>query len=396
MKIKIFSILFLIIFSNCSKNTKTPVSSPETIVLNKRLDSIFSLSNLAGISVVVVNDEGTLFQKSLGYADVDSKTAYTDNTIQSIASVSKTLIAVAVMKALDEGKVDLDEDINTYLPFKVKHPLHPDTPITLRHLSSHTSGILDDEVYDFSYVLKNPNEDFSYLPEGVREYVESLRDNVDVDESIFLENALSVDGAIYDSGTFSEEKPGEVYEYTNIGATLAAFVIESAVGVRYEEYTKQMIFNPLNMSASGWNTSEINANELATLYLSKEIPSPAYSLITRADGGLLTSTTDFSKFITEMLRGSMNRGTLLTKDSYDIMFDRNDFDGQGVGILWDINTSNVISHNGGDPGVITNLEIYPEKNVAIYMQTNTSSDVGEDIRPDINAIWEELLQQEWK
>ncbi|MFK7812105.1 MAG: serine hydrolase domain-containing protein [Maribacter sp.] len=396
MKIRIVTILFLIVFLSCSKNTTTPISSPETIVLNKRLDSIFALSNLSGISFVVVNDEGALFQKSLGYADLASKKKYTDNTIQMIASVSKTLIAVAVMKALDEGKVELDEDINTYLPFEVKHPLYPDTPITLRHLSSHTSGILDDEVYDFSYVLKNPNADFSYLPEGVREYVESLRENVDIDESVFLENALSVDGAIYDTDTFSEEKPGEVYDYSNIASTLAAFVVESAVGVPYEAYTKQMIFDPLNMTAFGWNTTEINTADLATLYLSKEIPAPEYSLVTKADGGFLTSTTDFSKFMTEMLKGSTNRGVILSKDSFNTMFARIGISGQGVGIFWDINAEGNPSHNGGDPGVMTNLEIYPQRNIAIYMQTNTSSDIGEDIRPYINAMWAELLRQEWK
>lgn len=396
MRSKALSILCVIIFSCCSKNTTTPVSSPDTIVLNKRLDSIYLKSNLPGISVVVVNDEGILYQKSMGFENLDAKTAYTHKTAQPIGSVSKTLIAFTLMKAVEDGKVTLDKDINTYLPFEVKHPLFPDTPITLRHLSSHTSGILDDEVYDYSYVLKNPNQDFSYLPEGVREYVESLRDNQDIDDSVFLENALATDGIIYDEDSFSEEKPGDVYEYTNIGASLAAFVIENAVGMTYEEYTKQVILNPLNMTGAGWSPTEVNSLDLATLYLSKEISSPEYSLVTKADGGFITSTTDFANFLTEMLRGSMNRGTLLSKDSYNTMFDRNVFSGQGVGVFWDINGTDVISHNGADPGVLTNAEIYPMDNVAMYMQTNVSADVGEDIRPYVNAMWEELLKQEWK
>ena len=77
---------------------------------------------------------------------------FTPNTIMNVGSIAKPFTGVAMMRAVQEGKLSLDEDINTYLPFRVVNPHRPDEMITLRHLATHTSGITDRwEVYAGAY-----------------------------------------------------------------------------------------------------------------------------------------------------------------------------------------------------------------------------------------------------
>ncbi len=363
--------------------------------LEKKLDSIFDNSSLTGLSVVVTNHEKIVFQRSFGYADVGTKKPYTNYTAHNIASISKTFIGVALMKAIDEQKLLLDEDINTYLPFKVTHPLYPDTPITLRHLANHTSGILDDGVYGASYVLDNPDMDTSTLPEGLMGYIEDISDNQPIDESQFLENALSTAGDWYNEDSFSDTAPGTVYEYSNLAATLAAFVIEKAVGTSYEKYTNEKIFKPLNMPHTVWNKSDQKAEHRARLYVSKELAVPPYTLVTKADGGIITNTTDFSNYLIEMLNGYKGEGTLLSKSAYATLFRTNSTDGKGMGIFWEIDKIGRPRHDGGDPGVITNTALLPKKNMAYFTMCNISPDLGADIMPDLYYIWKLLEDQSW-
>ena len=87
---------------------------------------------------MAANGKGIVFQQSYGYADIASKTSFTNLTVQNIGSVSKTFIALALMQNVDKGLRNLDENINKYLSFKVNNPYFPDQPITLRQLANHT------------------------------------------------------------------------------------------------------------------------------------------------------------------------------------------------------------------------------------------------------------------
>lgn len=105
--------------------------------LTDQLDSIQQNGKIPGFAVSIANADGTIYAKGFGYADVKSETPYTEHTIQPIASVSKTLIGIALMKAREMGKLKLDDPILQYLPFKVSNPNHPEQVITIRHLAVH-------------------------------------------------------------------------------------------------------------------------------------------------------------------------------------------------------------------------------------------------------------------
>ncbi|WP_062060586.1 serine hydrolase domain-containing protein [Aquimarina longa] len=386
-KIIFISLLFLII--SCNKDD-------DSININKHLDDklqkAYDNSKLAGFSVAVVDNNKVLYKKSFGFANIKKNKKYSNHTVQNIASISKTFISLAIMKAVEQGKLNLDANINTYLPFDIIHPYHPTKPITIRHLATHTSGINDGDVYNKSYIFENPSEvDVSRYPEEIQPLMLFFKNNIKMDESIFLEKVLSTSGEWYSKENFIENAPGEKYEYSNIAAALAAFIVENVTNTSYEEYTKKHIFTPLQMDATGWNFSSINTKNLSTLYLKKDLEIPRYSLITKADGGVITSTSDFSKYLIEMIKGYHGKGKLLSAESYKTIYthqaNHTEIAETEGGIFWEITDNKTITHDGGDPGTSTICLFDPIKNRGYYFVTNISTDFNAEIEESLDKIW---------
>ena len=110
--------LLTIILSISTSIRAQNVGDSITLKLNK----ISINSNLVGFAVAIVNKDSIVYAKGFGYANLEAKTPYTINTIQPIASISKTLLGVALMKAQEMGKLNLNDNINDYLPFKIYNP----------------------------------------------------------------------------------------------------------------------------------------------------------------------------------------------------------------------------------------------------------------------------------
>ena len=147
--------------------------------LAQDLVKLYPTTKLPGIAVAMVNADQVLFQQGLGHADIATNRPFEPTTILNIGSISKTFIGVALMQLADEGKLNLDSDINKYLPFPVRNPRFPDTPITIRHLATHTSGIADTKNYgDKCYVLVDPMPaDLKAIPKEDRKELKSIRNN---------------------------------------------------------------------------------------------------------------------------------------------------------------------------------------------------------------------------
>ena len=284
--------------------------------LTMALSQLYKLEHINGFGVGIVSEDSVLYTSGFGFSDVASNNPYTEGTIQNIGSVSKTFIGISLMKAQDLGKLNLDDPVNDYLPFEVKNPHYPEDPITLRHLATHTSSILDTEFYGKSYVLKDIFTGSDTM--GIKEYFNPPEARISM--IAFLENTLSKEGPWYQQSGFLEKRPGELFAYSNVGATLAAAALERATGMGFDTFTKQHILRPLGMEASGWSFDDIDMEAHSTLYANVDTPLPYYSLITYPDGGLICSPADLGKYLVELIRGYSGKGTLLSEASYQELF----------------------------------------------------------------------------
>lgn len=378
---------------SCDPQDIPPTSTVDE--LDKKIAQLFKSSRLPGVSMVVLDNTKILYQKSLGYSDLESQRPYDAETVQTIGSVSKTLIAFAIMKAQEMGKLDMDDPINDYLPFEVIHPEYLNAPITIRHLTQHTSGINDEASYLKAYVLKHPDQDYSRLPETVQEYIEVIKENKDIPYSEYLENVLSANGKWYTGENFTKDKPGTRYTYSNIGATLAALVVENATGTPFSNFTAQFVFSPLGMNMTSWEQSEANNNHFATRYFPDGTAVPDYHLITTPDGGLATNTSDFTLYLMEMLNGAQGTGKLLSQASYKEMYTRTKIGKSASGIFWSISEKGVLSHTGSDLGILSLAAINPKKNVAAFLMTNVSAEDDENLLESIQELWNTLKRHQW-
>jgi CubicO group peptidase (beta-lactamase class C family) len=157
--------------------------------------------------------------------------------VQNIGSISKSLIATAVMQLWKKGKFQLDDDVNEFLPFNVRNAFHPDTPITFRLLLTHRSGIADSPAYRSSYACGDPSIP---LEKWLKEY-------------------LAPGGRYYQKkANFHTWKPGKENHYSNMGFGLLGYLVERVSGESLPQYTRENIIKPLGMKKTGWLLSEID------------------------------------------------------------------------------------------------------------------------------------------
>ncbi|HEY4325702.1 MAG TPA: serine hydrolase domain-containing protein [Mucilaginibacter sp.] len=339
--------------------------------LTSSLQQIVKKDSLPGMSVILVNANHSIYERNFGYADVSKKISYTSQTIQNIGSVSKTFIAIALMKAIELGYFNLETDINTILPFKVINPNYPTAVITIRELSNHTSSILDNPaIFPDTYKF---DEGFAPYDTAAYKLLQSLGYHQKVSDTslkTFLYNYLSADGKYYNTNNFSSSAPGSSSHYSNIASALAAYLIEVKSGITYAEFTEKYILKPLKMNNSGWFLSAQKATEYAKPYYDLIASFPFYQCITYPDGGLRTSTADLSKYLMALINGYNGDQSLLSTPSYQAMFTpqfSKDNPPKGIslayrnkGIFWNLYNNGTIGHDGDDPGVSTFLFFNPK------------------------------------
>ena len=250
--IDITVITMIVIMSACNskKDSKkdNPIAKSKVSLVDSVMKPVDSFilqkmeeNKVIGLGAAIIVNKELVWTKGFGYANKEKEIPFTPNTIMSIASISKTFTGVTLMKAVEEGLVSLDEDINTYLPFNVVNPNFPNEKITLRHLATHTSSLADDyDIYDKTYNYSNKKS-------------ESLGD--------FLKSYFTTKGKNYSKKNFLNKKPGTYRDYSNIAAGLAGYIVEIQTGESLSDYGKNKIFEPLKMNSTTWSLLDVNLDE---------------------------------------------------------------------------------------------------------------------------------------
>lgn len=370
--------------------------------LTHKLAKLQQGSALPGFAVAVVSSDAVLYQRGFGHAELQAKRPYTEDTLQNVGSVSKTVIGVAIVKAIELGYFGLDTEINSILPFKVQHP-HGGGPITVRHLVTHTSGIVDDDdTYGHSYyLLPDADRGGPLYQQFRRDFTQPGRQDLSLGG--FLRNYLAVGGLSYRKTNFARQAPGNAYHYSNIGAALAAYLVEVKSGQSFDAFTRRHIFEPLQMRSTSWRADPAQAKRQALGYDRRHQAYPRYALITYPDGGLTTSVSDLARFLMAMVKGYKGGEGVLSKAGFTLLFDPafapdalpagSPAAEPNGGVFWRIRRNGLVGHTGGDPGVTAFMFIDPASGTGRILMTNIeAAGKGEEDDPKIVGQFREV----WK
>lgn len=339
--------------------------------LDEELGKEMEKHHIAGAAVSVVKDGELFLAKGYGYADLENGTPVDpERTNFRIGSIAKLFTWTAVMQLAEQGKLDLNADINTYLDFRI-----PDTyprPITLKDLMTHTAGFEDRH---YERLAKDPNDLMpprewliSHMPARVR-------------------------------------PPGEVAAYSSYGASLAGYIVARVSGESYEQYIQAHILNPLGMvhttaqpsmppdirahTSVGYTYEDgafqvfPDASDMALAYADMGQPAlvPA--------GDMQASATDMARFMIAHLRDGRNSDTniaearILNKSTlwrmHSTLYTPDPrLLGTAYGLFdFSDNGQWTIGHSGGSDPIFTLLLLLPDQNLGVFVAYNSQG--GEDM-----------------
>ena len=338
---------------------------------------------LPGLSIAVVSDGEQIRSRSFGRANLFRHRPVERGTLFMVASISKTVISTAALQAVEEGLFALDDDVDDHLPFPVRIPEHPGRRVTIRQLLTHTSAIRDRwSVWDDLYVPGN-----SPIPLGD-----------------FLAGYLVPGGEDYRRANFYPFAPGAAYRYSNIGAALAAYVIEFAAGIGFDVWCRERIFGPLRMSRAGWRLADVPAQDVAMPYRwsgtrDRYVAVRQYGYPDYPDGALRATAAHLARHFGMIMRGGAWRGTrVLRRSSVEETLRPQIPDLQhGQGLVWyrgRLGGRRVIGHNGGDKGVATMGFFDPATSIGVIALANGNWRADRGCWPLVQIVDRDFTQAE--
>jgi CubicO group peptidase (beta-lactamase class C family) len=315
-------------------------------------------ARVPGLAACIVRDGAIVWSRGYGRANLAHERPTTPDTIFMLASVSKTVMAVAAMQAVEAGLLDLDADAGDLLPFPLRNPEHPDDVITLRMLLTHTSSIRD------------------VWPVMARFYV---RGDSPIALGDYLRRYLDPDGDLYRPGrTYGPWRPGARYAYGNIAASLAGYLIEAASGIPFDAWCDGRIFAPLAMHRTSWHLAGLDRSEVAMPYRAtpeRFVPYGQYGYPDYPDGQLRTSAHQLARHLLAFIgEGAFAGARLLSPESVAEMRRVQLPDvAHGQGLIWyrfGLRGMRLMGHNGGDAGVATQMYFRPDDGVGVIALAN--------------------------
>ena len=267
---------------------------------NQAIQQVMDEFQAVGVSAAVVKNGQIIYNQSFGYKDLATQTPLSNDDMMRIASISKSFTATSLMQLVEKGIISLDDDISDLIGFQIRNPHHPDVPITLKMVLSHTASIRDKENY-------------------------STLDNLNP----------AVGGDCADS--YYEYKPGEGYNYSNMGINLAGAILENMSGVRFDQYVQDSVIKPLGLHG-GHNLDAIDTTKIACIYHRSNdqyVESNAYASVTHRlpdyvmgysapmfspTGGVKISAHDLATYMMmHMNYGELNGVRIISEESAKTM-----------------------------------------------------------------------------
>lgn len=364
---KIILIVFVLVCCSVSAvSAKEDVMTPSGIPyseLKNRVDKYVSKyigTSTAGANVVIVKDGEIFINTSYGYVHIENQIKVTPETVFEWGSVTKLLVWTSVMQLVEQGKLDLNEDIRTYLPDGFLTNLQYDAPITMLNLMHHNAG-WEEQYIDLFYKAANevkPLEEMLHITEPTQVY-----------------------------------EPGSVVAYSNYGVALAGFIVEQLTGKPFYEYVNNHIFSVLNM-----NDTSIHPTQQDKLHIAKKRDevfgyqgSEGELSISKNErifiglypaGSAIGTIEDLAKFMMALMPEDgensplfQNNRTLeemlTTSDFFDNGFPRN-----AHGFWRGLYAVDILGHAGNTDSFSSNFIFSKENKLGLIIMTNQKNEVA--------------------
>ena len=333
--------LFVFIFATAVRGQPADPYKPAVERLTALIEHEVKDKRLPALSIAVVDDQRVVWSAGFGHRDRERQVPATAGTVYRVGSVSKLFTDVAVMRLVEDGKIDLDAPVTKYLPgFKpATKPEHK--PITLRMLMSHRAGL-----------VREP-------PVG---------NYFDPTEPTLEKTVASLNGVelVY--------PPGEKQKYSNAGIAVVGRVVEVVEGEEFAAHLSRHILEPIGMGDSSFEPTPGGKRSLADAvmwtYHGREFPAPTFELGESPAGCMYSTVTDIAKFLSCLFAGGK---PLLKLDTLEAMFkpqfvETGAKDGFGIGFLVsDFDGHRQVSHGGAIYGFATTFSGLTDEKLGVVV-----------------------------
>ncbi|MCA9129432.1 MAG: serine hydrolase [Planctomycetales bacterium] len=324
-------------------NAPTPIDYTAAIgKLNAAAEREVQQKQLPALSIAIVDNEEMIWASGYGTRDVEQKQPVNEDTVYRVGSVSKLFTDIAIMQLVEQGKLDLDAPIQTYLPqFQPENSFGVE--ITLRQLMTHRSGLVRESPVGNYFDPTEP----------------SLAATVD---------SLNHTALVY--------KPESKTKYSNAAIAVVGAVLEQQIANSHADQVRQSILDPLKMQSSGFQLSPDMEENLAVgwmrTYDGRRFSAPTFQLGTGPAGNMFSSVTDLSKFLSCLFcQGQYPGGAILTPATLQSMFQPSPEAGGsgsqfGIGFhIQQLDGITKIGHGGAIYGYSTQLEALPTRKLGV-------------------------------
>lgn len=364
-RILLFALTIALI--SCSGGKVTPL--PETWetgrydqlseIFDSRIQKMMKGAMVKGVSLSVVDGQETVWATGYGWANEREAIPADEHTIYRFGSITKLFTATAILDLVEQGRIDLNAPIQTYLPeMKINsHGGEADT-IRVRHLLTHHSGLPGDRMDGFGF-YKPLDEDYHQEYLNMPEYL---------------------------SNDYIQLGPDSVYAYCNNAFTLLGVIIQRVTGVDYSEYMQEEILNPLGMNNSGLiMTPELEGNAAMGYQMNSELAMPYIRDLPA--GSILSSSSDMAEFMKMVLNEGVTAGgdtlllaetqaDMLTRKNSHVPLDKNFSIGW---TYWLVNPydhefqHSPVGHGGDLPPFHAIMIMLPGQKLGVTLATNSNS-----------------------
>jgi CubicO group peptidase (beta-lactamase class C family) len=364
--------------TSCAPTIDPPIDSS---ALDPFFEDKLAAIHGGGMSVAVLGDGRIKWAKGYGFANVAARKPVTPDTLFMLASVSKTVTGVALMKLIEDpaNGIRLDDPIQSKLPFPVRNPRHPSIPITYRMLLTHTSSLIDS---DFYWAL-------APTPSHAGDHPTSLID--------FGRNYVAR------ADSWASAAPGTERTYSNTAISLAGLLVEQISSKNLQDYSRASIFRPLGMNESSWFLRGLNPSHIAIPYDGLEVtPLQHYGYPDYPAGQLRTSAPQLARFLL-MFAGQGTCGSARILSPETALEMRRSQLGPNVssdspqGLVWYYEKKGghtALGHNGADAGVSTDMFFDPTTGKGYVLLTSSSANTEGDESEwaALDALNDKLMQ----